>query len=175
MLMKKFCSLWMVPEIEHELMTRNVWVWWVGWVLPGVTFCRYYRAEIFHRVSLMCSSTWADFFKMWSLWMVFTLCRLSSLHVQCAVRWAVGSQSKRSSSHLSQTAPGVGWAASLERAWTAAPETAGWEEPSLEGCPEEGHLHKNGFPMFSVLLDNSGRATWSSTAAVGKSPRGNRS
>lgn len=109
-----------MPEIQHELISRNVWVWWAGLVLPGVAFCRYYRAEIFHTVSLLCSSIWVDFFRMWSLWRVFTSCSLSSLNVRCGVSLAVDSQSKTSNSHLSNSplaglgCPGL---PSFEAAW----------------------------------------------------------
>lgn len=116
---EKCCSLvWMVPEIQHELISRNVWLWWVGWVLPSAAFCRYYRAEVFHAVPLMCYSIWVGFFfKTWPLWMVFTLCRLSSLNVKCGVSLAVDSQSKMSDSYIPQTAPWVGSAARVCPLW----------------------------------------------------------
>lgn len=71
--------------------------------------------------------------------------------------------------------PGVGWAASLERALTAAPEC--WVRGAQPGGVSWGGSSSQGWlPSVQCAAGQQWhRATWSSTAAVGKSPRGNRS
>lgn len=93
--------LWKVPEIQQELISRKVWVWWVCLVLPGVTLLQILRCRNFpHGVTSTfqhLEHTWC-IFQMWSLLMVFASSSLSCLKIGCGVSLAIYSQSKRSSS-----------------------------------------------------------------------------
>lgn len=88
-----------VPEIQQELISRNVWVWWVCLVLPGVALLQILRHRNFpYGVTSMFQHLSQCIFQMWSLWMVFTSSSSSCLKIGWDVSLAIYSQSKRSNS-----------------------------------------------------------------------------